>query len=45
MRVCKLSTTTLIFATKREINSQVNLIFIPKYFIIYVLDTFPYHSY
>lgn len=30
---------------KREINSQVNLIFILKYFIIYVLDTFPYHNY
>ena len=45
MRACKWSTTPLIFATEREINSQVNLIFILKYFIIYVLDTFPYHNY
>ena len=44
MRACKWSTTPLIFATEREINSQVNLIFILKYFIIYVLDTLPYHN-
>lgn len=44
MRACKWSTTPLIFATEREINSQVNLIFTLKYFIIYVLDTLPYHN-